>query len=84
MSRLIKKTEDIHKNFSKYGKDKNWIERNFKEGNWKKIRDISKKSNLTENIEPETPAISPLSPKRPFEDDLGQGKRIKYPNSKYR
>ena len=81
MKRLIQRTEKIQKYSStKYAKDKNWIEKTLKEGKWGQVRDISiKKSSPAENPEPE----SPMSPKRPLEQELGCGKRIRIPNPKY-
>ena len=80
MSRLIARTEKILKNSTKkYAQDKVWIEKNLREGKWEQIRDISKKSSPAKDLEPETP----MSPKRPLEEDLGKGKRVKIPNSKY-
>ena len=80
ISRITARTEKIQKNSSKkYAQDKEWIEKNLREGKWEQIRDISKKLSPAKNVEPETA----MSPKRPLEDDLGKGKRIKIPNSKY-
>ena len=81
MLRLTIKTEKIKKNSTlKYAQDQNWIEKTMKEGKWKQIRDISKKSSPARDAEPETP----MSPKRPApEEELGKGKRIKTPNPKY-
>ena len=84
ISRIVQKTEKINKaSTQKYAQNQNWIEKNLREGNWEQIRDISRKSpqksSPAENVEPETP----MSPKRPVEEDLGTGKRIKYPNPKY-
>ena len=81
ISRLTARTEKIQKNSTKkYALDKVWIEKNFSEGKWDQIRDISKKSSpAPKPPEPETP----MSPKRPIEVDLGRGKRTKYPNPKY-
>ena len=79
--RLTNKTEKIQKNSTKkYAQDQGWIERNLREGKWGQIRDISKKSSPAIEVEPETP-MSP--PKRPHEDELGKGKRIRTPNPKY-
>ena len=82
--RLTRKTEKIKKNSTlKYAQDKVWIEKNLKEGKWKQIRDISpKKSSPAGDAEPEI-TMSPLSPKRPVEDEGGKGKRIKFPNKRY-
>ena len=79
--RLTEKTEKIRKaSTQKYAQTANWIEKTLIEGKWKQIRDISKKSKP----EPaHQSSISPLSPKRPIEEDLGKGKRIKIPNPKY-
>ena len=81
MLRLTIKTEKIKKNSTlKYAQDQNWIEKTMKEGKWKQIRDISKKSSPARDAEPETP----MSPKRPApEEELGKGKRIRTPNPKY-
>ena len=81
---LTNKTEKIRKASSqKYAQNKDWIEKNLKDGNWKQICKIFKKSIPA--TDPESP-ISPLSPKRPVEaddSDFGKGKRIKFPNPKY-
>ena len=79
--RLTTKTDKIQKYSTlKYAQDQNWIEKTMKEGKWKQIRDISKKSSPAPDAEPETP----MSPKRPApEEELGKGKRIKTPNPKY-
>ena len=81
VTRLVNRTQKIHQYSSlKYAQDQNWIEENLKEGNWRQIRDISKKSSPPAgNAEPETP----MSPKRPVEAESGLGKRIKFPNPKY-
>ena len=84
ISRIVQKTEKINRaSTQKYAQEQNWIEKNLREGNWEQIRDISRKSpqksSPAENVEPETP----MSPKRPIEEDLGKGKRKKYPNPKY-
>ena len=86
--RLTRKTEKIKKNSSlKYAQDKVWIEKNLKEGKWKQIRDISPKKTspaAAVDLNPETEiTISPLSPKRPLEQELGRSKRIRIPNPKY-
>ena len=79
--RLTQKTDKIQRaSTQKYAKDDNWIAKNLREGKWEQIRDISQKPKPAAAAE--TP-ISPLSPKRPIEDDLGKGKRIKIPNPKY-
>ena len=78
IQRLTKKTEKI-RSASTQNKDKKWIEKTLKEGKWEQIRDISQKPKPPPAAE--TP--SPLSPKRPIEEDLGRGKRIKTPNPKY-
>ena len=81
IKRLTTRTEKFQKASSqKYAQDKDWIEKTLKEGKWEQIRDISQKSRPAE--EPETP-MNILSPKRPVEEDLGKGKRMKYPNPKY-
>ena len=81
--RLTNRTEKIKKNSTKKNaQDQGWIEKNLREGKWEQIRDFSKKSSPAGDVEPETP-MSPLSPKRPLEEELGKGKRIKYPNPKY-
>ena len=84
--RLTTRTEKFQKASSqKYAaEDKNWIEKNLRDGKWEQIRNISKKASPAADIdvEPEIP-MNILSPKRPVEEDLGKGKRIKYPNSKY-
>lgn len=84
MTRLIDRTEKIHKNFSTYGQNKGWIEKKLKEGKWEQIRDISKKSSPAPapDVEPEIPT-NLLSPKRHIPAESGKGKRIKYPNPKY-
>ena len=80
ISRIVQKTEKINKaSTQKYAQEQNWIEKNLREGNWEQIRDISRKSPQKSSPEPETP----MSPKRPLEDDLGKGKRMKIPNPKY-
>ena len=80
--RLTEKTEKIRKaSTQKYAQTANWIDKTLKEGKWEQIRDISQKPKPAA-AEEETP-ISPLSPKRPIEEDLGKGKRIKIPNPKY-
>ena len=84
ISRLIKRTEKFHKVSNlKYAQDKNWIEKNLKEGKWEQIRDISQKSSPLSVAETES-LISPLSPSKRPADDLGRGKRIKFQNPKYR
>ena len=81
--RLTNKTEKIKKNSTKKNAlDQGWIEKNLREGNWNQIREFSKKPSPAGEVEPETP-LSPLSPKRPLEQELGFGKHIKYPNPKY-
>ena len=85
MSRLVSRTEKIQKNSTlKYAKDKVWIEKNLKEGNWHQVRNISKVSRPPiENDE----LLSPLSPKRPVEEpsaeEMGRGRRRKFLNPKY-
>ena len=81
IQRLTKKTEKI-RSASTQNKNKTWIDKTLKEGKWEQIRDISQKPKPAAAAAAETP-ISPLSPKRPIEDDLGKGKRIKIPNPKY-
>ena len=80
---LTKNTVKIQKaSTQKYAQDDNWIKKQLKEGKWEQIRDISQKSSPAADAEPET-LMSPLRPKRPLEDDLGRGKRMKIPNPKY-
>ena len=84
--RLTQKTDKIQRaSTQKYAQDDNWIQTKLREGKWKQIRDISQKPKpaaAAAAAAAETP-ISPLSPKRPIEEDLGKGKRIKTPNPKY-
>ena len=86
IKRLTTRTEKFQKASSqKYAaEDKNWIEKNLRDGKWEQIRNISKKASPAADIdiEPEIP-MNILSPKRQIEQELGQGKRIKYPNPKY-
>ena len=86
ISRVISRTEKIQKNSTtKNAKNPNWIEKTLKEGKWEQVRDISpKKTSPAAATDPETEmTISPLSPKRPLEQELGRYKRIRIPNPKY-